>query len=67
MIDFEMDGKQVRNPKVLPLSTTFQDPMTSSESITKPLGFIYGKSSSFSAEILTVKEEPGAGHFRDVG
>lgn len=26
---FEMDGKQVRNPKVLPLSMIFQDPMTS--------------------------------------
>ncbi|HFI0695656.1 TPA: ABC transporter ATP-binding protein [Streptococcus suis] len=26
---FEMDGKQVSNPKVLPLSMIFQDPMTS--------------------------------------
>ena len=26
---FEMDGKQVHNPKVLPLSMIFQDPMTS--------------------------------------
>lgn len=26
---FEMDGKQVRKPKVLPLSMIFQDPMTS--------------------------------------
>ncbi|HEM3174172.1 TPA: ABC transporter ATP-binding protein [Streptococcus suis] len=26
---FELDGKQVRNPKVLPLSMIFQDPMTS--------------------------------------
>lgn len=26
---FEMDGKQVRNPKILPLSMIFQDPMTS--------------------------------------